>query len=147
MEFVIHGSMHRRLLSRNTNKMQLCNRIYYSKVYWRLNMFRAAHLSSSGTQEIFFPLSLGNGRSPHGYINQWLQVQFRAPNDERCTARNMLSLLINFVIINSITKLHLVGISTEKARRLFPVSKSHEMCRLGPTCHKEWMSGSSVFCP
>jgi len=27
-----HGSVHRRLLSRNTNKMQLCNRIYYSKV-------------------------------------------------------------------------------------------------------------------
>ena len=35
-------------LSRNTNKMQLCNRIYYSKVYWRLNMFQAAHRSSSG---------------------------------------------------------------------------------------------------
>ena len=35
-------------LSRNTNKMQLCNRIYYSKVYWRLNKFRAAHLSTSG---------------------------------------------------------------------------------------------------
>ena len=31
-----------------TNKMQPCNRIYYSKVYWRLNMFRAAHHSSSG---------------------------------------------------------------------------------------------------
>jgi len=28
--------------------MQPCNRIYYSKVYWRLNMFRAAHRSSSG---------------------------------------------------------------------------------------------------
>jgi len=28
--------------------MQLCNRIYYSKVFWRLNMFRAAHRSSSG---------------------------------------------------------------------------------------------------
>jgi len=28
--------------------MQLCNRIYYSKVYWRLNMFRAAHRLSSG---------------------------------------------------------------------------------------------------
>jgi len=28
--------------------MQLCNRIYYSIVYWRLNMFRAAHRSSSG---------------------------------------------------------------------------------------------------
>jgi hypothetical protein len=31
--FDIHGSVHRRLLSRNDNKMQLCNRIYYSKVY------------------------------------------------------------------------------------------------------------------
>ena len=31
-----------------TNKMQPCNRIYYSKVYWRLSMFRAAHRSSSG---------------------------------------------------------------------------------------------------
>jgi hypothetical protein len=35
-------------VTRNTNKMQLCNWIYYSKVYWRLNMFRAAHRSSSG---------------------------------------------------------------------------------------------------
>jgi hypothetical protein len=31
--FDIHGSVHRTLLSRNTNKMQLCNRIYYSKGY------------------------------------------------------------------------------------------------------------------
>jgi hypothetical protein len=31
-----------------TNKMQPCNRICYSKIYWRLNMFRAAHRSSSG---------------------------------------------------------------------------------------------------
>jgi len=31
-----------------------------------------------------FPLSLGNGRSPHGHINQRLQIQFRAPDDERC---------------------------------------------------------------
>jgi len=30
--FDTHGTVHRRLLSRNTNKMQLCNRIYYSKV-------------------------------------------------------------------------------------------------------------------
>jgi hypothetical protein len=36
------------LLSRNTNKMQPCNRIYYSTVHWRLNMFRAAYRSSSG---------------------------------------------------------------------------------------------------
>jgi len=32
-DFDIDGSVHRKLLSRNTNKMQLCNRIYYSKVY------------------------------------------------------------------------------------------------------------------
>ena len=113
-------------LSRNTNKMQLCNRIYYSKVYWRLNIFRAAHRSSSGTlncicsvwfiytcgdrplsslsgkwisishsaltMEIHFPLRLDNDRSPHGYINQRLQIQFRVPDDEQCVARNMLSL-------------------------------------------------------
>ena len=47
--FDTHGSVHRRWFSRNTNKLQLCNRIYYSKVYWMLNMFRAAHRSSSGT--------------------------------------------------------------------------------------------------
>jgi hypothetical protein len=35
-------------LSRNTNKMQPCIRIYYFKVYWRLNMFRAAYRSQSG---------------------------------------------------------------------------------------------------
>jgi hypothetical protein len=31
-DFDAHGSVHRRLLSRNTN-MQLCNRIYYSKFF------------------------------------------------------------------------------------------------------------------
>jgi hypothetical protein len=36
--------------------------------------------------ENFFPLSLANGRSPHEYINQRLQIQFRAPDDERCAA-------------------------------------------------------------
>ena len=99
-------------LSRNTNKMQLCYRIYYSKVYWTLNMFRAAPRSSSRALNCIcslwfiypcgdrllprlsrkIPLSLDNGRSPHGYINQRLQIQFRAPDDERCDARNMLSL-------------------------------------------------------
>jgi len=33
-----------------------------------------------------FPLSLDNGLSPHEYINQWLQIQFRAPDYERCAA-------------------------------------------------------------
>ena len=31
-----------------TDKMQPCNRIYYSNIYWSLNMFRAAYRSSSG---------------------------------------------------------------------------------------------------
>jgi hypothetical protein len=47
-KFDVHGSVHHRWFSRNTNKMQVCNIIYYSKVYWRLNMFRAAHHSSPG---------------------------------------------------------------------------------------------------
>jgi hypothetical protein len=42
-----------RWFSRNTNKMHLCNRIYYSEIYWRLNMFRAAHRSSSGALTLF----------------------------------------------------------------------------------------------
>jgi len=72
--------------------MQPCKRTYHSKVYWKLNMFRAAHRSSSGalncicslwfiypcgerplsrlSGKLHFTLSLDNGRSPHGYINQ-----------------------------------------------------------------------------
>jgi len=75
-------------------------------------MFRAAHRSSSGalngicslwfiypdrplprlSGNVDFPLSLDNGRSPHGYINQRLQIQIRVPDDERCASRNILSL-------------------------------------------------------
>ena len=36
-----------------TNKMQPCNRIYYSTVHWRFNMFRAAYRSSSGALTVF----------------------------------------------------------------------------------------------
>ena len=80
-----------------TNKMQPCNRIYYSTVHWRLNMFQAAYRSSSGPLSVFaasglhthvvtgcsqvwvvtgqFPLRLDYGRSPHAYVNQRLQIQ------------------------------------------------------------------------
>jgi len=34
------------------------------------------------------PLSLDNGWSPHGYINQRLEIQFRAPDDERYAAQS-----------------------------------------------------------
>jgi len=39
-----------------------------------------------------FSLRLDNGRSPHLYVNQRLQIQFRAPDDECYAARNLLSL-------------------------------------------------------
>jgi hypothetical protein len=94
-------------------------------------MFRAAHRSSSGALHcicslwfiypcgdrplprlsgkwIHFPLSLCNGRSPHGYIKQRLQIQFRAPDDERCGARKHFEPSINFGITNSITSYILV---------------------------------------
>jgi hypothetical protein len=39
------------------------------------------------------------------YVNQRLQIQFGAPDDER----HHVELSINVGIINSITRLHLVG--------------------------------------
>ena len=80
-----------------TNKMQPCNRICYSTVHWRLNMFRAAYRSSSGALTVFaasglhthvvagrsqvwvgtgkFPLRRDYGQSPHSHVNQRLQIQ------------------------------------------------------------------------
>jgi hypothetical protein len=84
-----------------TNKMQSCNRIYYSTVHWRLNMFRAAYRSPSGALTLFaafglhapvvtgrskvcvgtgqFPLRLYYGRSPQARVNQRLQIQLELP--------------------------------------------------------------------
>ena len=71
-----------------TNKMPPCNRIYYSTVHWRRNMFRAAYRSSSGALTIcslWFTYACGDrpysslsgkyGRSPHAYVNQRLQIE------------------------------------------------------------------------
>jgi hypothetical protein len=68
--------------------MQHCNRIYYSTVHWRLNMFRAAYRSSSGALTLFAASGLHThmvtgcsqvwldyGRSPYAYVNQRLQIQ------------------------------------------------------------------------
>jgi hypothetical protein len=70
--------------------MRPCNSIYYSKVYWMLDMFLTAYRSSSGALNYLlplvyihmwwpavvkseFPLRLDNGRSSHLYVNQRLQ--------------------------------------------------------------------------
>jgi len=45
--FNIHGSVHRNMTQQKYQPDAACNRIYYSKVYWKLNMFRAAHRSST----------------------------------------------------------------------------------------------------
>jgi len=59
------------------------------------------------------PRLSGNDWLPHGHINQRLQIEFRAPDDERCAASKNVDPLINSGIINYITKLRLVDISTE----------------------------------
>jgi hypothetical protein len=112
--------------------MQPCNRIYYSKIYWILNMFRAAHCSSSGAPNCIcsllfiytcgdrplsrlngnsiptqFSLSLDNGRSPHVCTNKRLQIQFRAPDDERYVAETCWA-FNKFWNNKSITRWHLV---------------------------------------
>jgi hypothetical protein len=53
-----------------------------------------AHMVTDRCQGLVgnFPVSFGNGRSPHVYVNQRLQMQSGAPDDERCAARNMVSL-------------------------------------------------------
>ena len=73
-----------------TNKMQPCNRIYYSTVHWRL------------------PLRLDYDRSPHAYVNQRLQIQLELLMMSNCHSKHVEPSM-NGGIINSITRLHLVG--------------------------------------
>ena len=85
-----------------TNKMQPCNRIYYSTVLWQLNMFRAAYRSSSGALTVFAASGLHThvvtGRS-QVKSSWWWAV---------CRSKH-LELSMNGGIINSVTRLHLVG--------------------------------------
>jgi hypothetical protein len=96
--------------------MQPCNRIYYSTVHWRLNMFQAAYRSSPGALTVF----AASGLHTHvvtGHSQVWVENwvgrvptqtwlwpvttcvckpeaanTVRAPDDERYAAGNMLSL-------------------------------------------------------
>jgi len=80
--------------------MQPCNRISYSTVHWRLNMFRAAYRSSSGAPTVFADSGLRThvvtGRSRVWVGNGFSQFPHVEPS-------------LNGGIRNSITKLHLVG--------------------------------------
>jgi hypothetical protein len=72
------------------NSLEITNRIYYSTVHQRFNMFRAAYRSSSGDLTVFAAsglhihvvtgrsqvwVGIDYGRSPHVYVNQRLQIQ------------------------------------------------------------------------
>jgi len=111
------------------NKMQPCNRIYYSKIYWRLNMFRAAYRSSSGAPNCICSLWFIHtcGDQPLSRLGGWVPTQ---PGQRPVTTgvykpeaastvwsswwwavchSKHVEPSINFGIINSITRLHLVG--------------------------------------
>jgi hypothetical protein len=92
-----------------TNKTKSCNRINYSTIHWRPNMFRAAYRSSSGALALFATFGLHThvetSRSQVWVGTQtWLRSvttcvcrpkvanTVRAPDDERYAARNMFSL-------------------------------------------------------
>jgi hypothetical protein len=134
------------------NKMRLCNRIYYSNVYWRLNMFRAAHLSSSGAPNyicsLWFtytcgdrPLSRLSGKWIRYWSSTWSIITVKIPDPfptqtwlrpvTICVCKpdaantvwsswwwsvfrsKHVEPSINVGKINSLTRLHLVGISTD----------------------------------
>ena len=113
-----------------TNKMQTCNRIYYSKIYWRLSMFRVACRSSSGAPNcicsLWFIYPCGDrslsrlgwnwvltqpGQRP---VTTWVYKPEAANTVWSswwwavCRSKHVEP-SINFGIINSITRLHLVG--------------------------------------
>ena len=114
-----------------TNKMQPCNSICFSKVYWRLNMFRAAHRSPSGALNCICSLWVGNGSMDpfptqpwQRPVTSWVYTPEAANTVYSswwwavCRSKHVEP-SINFGIINSITKLHLVGIATESLKWKF----------------------------
>ena len=111
--------------------MQPCNRIYYSKIYWRLNMFRAAYRSSSRAPNCIcslwfiyprgdralsrlgenWPVPTQPGQRP---VTKWVYKPEAANTIWSswwwavCRSKHVQP-SINFGIINSVTRLHLVG--------------------------------------
>jgi len=82
--------------------MQPCNRIYYSKIYWRFNMFRAGTGNPVPTQPGQRPVTtcVYKPESADTVWSSWWWEVCRSKHVEPS---------INFGIIISITWLHLVG--------------------------------------
>jgi len=106
-----------------TNKMQPCNRIYYSTTHSRLNMFWAAYRSSSGALTVYAAsglhthvvtgrsqvwVRLDYGWSPHAYVNQRCKYSWSSWWWGVCRSKHVEPSM-NGGIINSIARLHLVG--------------------------------------
>jgi hypothetical protein len=114
-----------------TNKMQPCNRIYQSKIYWRLNMFRAAHPSSSGAPNcicsLWFIYTCGNRQLSRLGGNWPVSTQPGQRQVTTCVYKPEAANIvwsswwwavcrskhvepsINFEMTNSITRLHFVS--------------------------------------
>jgi hypothetical protein len=109
--------------------MQPCNRIYYSKIYWRLNMFWAAYRLSPEAPNcicsVWFiypcgdrPWSRLGGNSFHQPGQQLVTTWVYKPDAANtvwsswwwavCRSKHVEPSL-NFGIINSVMGLHLVG--------------------------------------
>ena len=110
-----------------TNKMQPCNSIYYSKIYWRLNMFRAACLSHHQELQTVFAAFRLYTHVVTDRCPGWVRTQPGQRPVTTCVykpeaANTVWSFWwwavcrskhvepsINFGIIYAITRLHLVG--------------------------------------
>jgi hypothetical protein len=114
------------IFSRNNQQMQPCNRIYYSTVHCRLNMFRAAYRSSSEALTVFAASGIHThvvtGRSQVLVGNQtWLRPvttcvckpeaenTVKSPWWQVVCRSKLVEPSMNWGIINYITRLHLVG--------------------------------------
>jgi hypothetical protein len=103
--------------SRNTNKMQTGNRIYYSKVYWGLNMFRAAHRSSSGA------------------LNCICSLWFICPYGDRPLSRPWQRLIMSFMYFYCMTVCLCMTTLTEVFSVLFPSCKANARVMPAKTGH------------
>ena len=104
-------------IRRNNQQDAPCNRIYYSKIYWRLNMFRAAFCSSSGERvptqpgQRLIATCVYKPKAANTVSSSWWWAVCRSKHVEPS---------INFGIINSITRCILLVISTDSYYCLSP---------------------------